>query len=138
MILSMIDQSYVSQSQGFTIEVKTDFDFDNSNPLQFHYLFRYTIAITNNTNKVCQLISRKWNIKDGKGQTKVVEGPGVVGQTPVFMPGQTHEYSSFCPLPTLNGEMWGHFNMIEQGGGPFKIETPVFIFRVPEDFIDRY
>ena len=129
---------FVSTDHDFRIEIKTDFDFDQSNPLQFHYLFRYTILITNLGSSKAQLLSRKWNIKDGRGDLKVVEGPGVVGHTPVFEPGGSFEYSSFCPLPTLKGEMWGHFNMKDEKGAEFKIETPIFKFIVPKELIDEY
>ena len=129
---------FVSISNNFKIEVKTEFDFDQSNPLQFQYLFRYTINITNEGPITAQLLSRKWNIRDGKGEIKYVEGPGVIGATPTFKPGETFEYQSFCPLPTMTGEMWGHFNMVDESGGEFRIDTPVFRFHVPEDFIDSY
>ena len=129
---------YVSENHNFRIEVQTDFDFDQSNPLSFHYLFRYTIHITNTGDVSAQLLSRKWNIRDAKNDVKYVEGPGVIGQQPNFEPGQTFEYSSFCPLPTMNGEMWGHFNMINKYGQSFKIETPTFKFHVPKEFIDHY
>jgi ApaG protein len=135
-----MEQAYpfVALNNGFKIEVKTKFDFDQSNPLQFQYLFKYTILITNMSEMSAQLIFRKWNIKDGKAEMKFVEGPGVIGQTPHFKPGDSFEYSSFCPLPTMNGEMWGHFNMRAQDGQEFKIETPVFKFNVPSEYIDVY
>ena len=38
---------FVSESNGFRIEITTDFDFDQSNPMQFQYLFRYNISIKN-------------------------------------------------------------------------------------------
>jgi ApaG protein len=129
---------FVSSNNNFKIEIKTAFDFDQSSPLQYHYLFSYTILITNTGDVAAQLLSRKWFIKDGKGDLRHVEGPGVVGQTPHFEPGQAFEYSSFCPLPTLKGEMWGHFNMKDIHGREFKIETPVFYFQVPQEFIDNY
>lgn len=129
---------FVSISNNFKIEVKTDFDFDQSNPLQFQYLFSYTINITNIGTVSAQLVSRKWHIKDGKGVMKYVEGPGVIGATPFFKPGDTFEYQSFCPLPTLNGEMWGYFNMVTEDGQTFKIDTPHFHFKVPDEFIDNY
>ena len=129
---------YIALNNGFKIEVKTKFDFDQSNPLQFQYLFKYTILITNMSEISAQLISRKWNIKDGKGYMKFVEGPGVIGQTPQFKSGASFEYSSFCPLSTMKGEMWGHFNMMGEDGVEFKIETPVFKFSVPTEFIDVY
>lgn len=129
---------FVSENNGFRIEVKTEFDFDQSNPLQFQYLFQYTILISNIGTVGAQLLSRKWNIKDGKGEMKFVEGPGVIGQTPYFEPGASFEYSSFCPVPTMSGEMWGYFNMLDRNGRTFQIDTPVFRFKVPEEFIDNY
>ncbi len=129
---------FISLSNNFKIEVKTDFDFDQSNPLQFQYMFRYTILITNMGKIPAQLKSRKWNIKDSKGSLKYVEGPGVIGATPFFRPGESFEYQSFCPLPTMEGEMWGHFNMVDENGNSFRIDTPVFRFEVPKEYIDVY
>jgi ApaG protein len=133
-----MSDTFISQSHDFKIEVKTEFDFDQSNPINFQYLFRYTILITNIGEVSAQLLSRKWNIKDARGEIKIVEGPGVVGNQPFFEAGQCFEYTSFCPLPTMTGEMWGHFNMINRYGQSFKIDTPIFKFHVPKDFIDQY
>lgn len=129
---------FVSISNNFKIEIKTAFDFEQSNPMQFQYLFSYKILITNTGEVPAQLVSRKWNIKDAKGTVKYVEGPGVIGATPYFKPGDTFEYESFCPLPTLEGEMWGYFNMVDDTGQTFKIDTPVFRFQVPKEYIDDY
>lgn len=129
---------FVSTSNNFRIEIKTAFDFDQSNPMQLNYLFRYTILITNTGEMPAQLLSRKWFIKDARGESRIVEGPGVVGETPFFNPGESFEYSSFCPLPTMTGEMWGHFNMKDDEGKKFQIETPKFKFHIPKEFIDDY
>lgn len=129
---------FISISNNFKIEIKTAFDFEQSNPLQFQYLFSYKILITNTGEVPAQLVSRKWNIKDAKGNVKYVEGPGVIGATPYFKPGDSFEYESFCPLPTLEGEMWGYFNMVDDRGQTFKIDTPVFRFQVPKEYIDDY
>ena len=133
-----MSDKFISENNNFRIEVKTEFDFDQSNPLSYQYLFRYTINITNKGTVSAQLLSRKWNIKDAKSEVKHVEGPGVIGQQPNFEPGESFEYSSFCPLPTMEGEMWGHFNMINKYGQSFKIDTPLFKFKVPHEFIDHY
>lgn len=133
-----MEYPFTSVSNNFKIEIHTEFDFDQSNPLQYHYLFKYSILITNIGSVSAQLLSRKWNIKDAKGEVKFVEGPGVIGETPHFKPGGSFEYQSFCPLPTMKGEMWGHFNMIDHRGQSFKIDTPTFTFQVPKDFIDSY
>lgn len=134
----MTDFPYVAINNNFKIEIKTDFDFEQSNPMQFQYLFAYTIKITNVGVIPAQLISRKWNIKDAKGEMRFVEGPGVIGKTPIFKPGESFEYQSFCPFPTLEGEMWGHFNMVDNEGTGFRIDTPMFRFKVPAELIDQY
>ena len=59
---------FIAVNNNFRVEVKTDFDFDQSNPLQFNYLFRYTILITNVGDVSARLVSRKWFIKDAKGE----------------------------------------------------------------------
>jgi ApaG protein len=133
-----MNYQFMSTNNGFRVEIKTEFDFDQSNPLQYQYLFKYTILITNVGEVAAQLHSRKWFIKDSKGDVKTVEGPGVVGQTPFFKPGQAFEYSSFCPLQTMKGEMWGHFNMTDEKARSFKVDTPLFKLFVPNEYIDHY
>lgn len=129
---------FVSTDHDFRIEIKTEFDFDQSNPLQKVFLFSYDVVIKNLGQKTAQLISRKWFIKNKSGEVKLVEGPGVIGHTPTFKPGDHFSYQSFCPLDTVSGEMWGHFVMRDSEGGEFNIETPVFKFRIPQDLIDQY
>jgi ApaG protein len=58
-----------------------------------------------------QLLRRHWIITDGHGHVEHVEGPGVVGETPVLKPGARFRYTSFCPLPTSMGAMEGTFLM---------------------------
>ncbi|MFA5584191.1 MAG: Co2+/Mg2+ efflux protein ApaG [Bacteriovoracaceae bacterium] len=129
---------FVSTDNDFRIEVNTEFDFNQSNPLQKLFLFSYHIRITNQGERTAQLLARKWFIKNKFEEVKIVEGPGVVGHTPKFKPGDFFEYQSFCPLDTVGGEMWGHFIMKDSEGVEFKIETPIFKFRIPDKFIDHY
>lgn len=129
---------YIEESHGYRIEVRTEFDFPRSNPLQKQFLFQYTVVITNQNGVTAQLLSRTWHIEDGDGVVRQVKGPGLVGNTPHFKRGHVFEYSSFCPLPTLTGKMWGHFDMLAENGQHFEITTPVFRFKIPDEFIDRY
>jgi len=48
-----------------------------------------------------------------------VQGPGVVGAQPVLEPGESFEYTSFCPLPTSIGSMHGTYQMVTAGGTTF-------------------
>lgn len=129
---------YIEESFGYRVEVRTDFDFPRSNPMQKQFLFLYTVMITNLHGEEAQLLRRTWHIEDGDGVVRQVKGEGVVGNTPFFKRGHNFEYSSFCPLPTLTGKMWGHFEMLAESGQTFEITTPVFRFKIPAEFIDQY
>ncbi|MDH4468451.1 MAG: Co2+/Mg2+ efflux protein ApaG [Bacteriovoracaceae bacterium] len=132
----MEDTTYTNTSHGFEIKVETNFDFQKSNPLRFHYLFKYKITITNLSEKTAQLISRKWTIIDANEKVDLVEGPGVVGNQPLFRPKEKFTYQSFCPLSTMNGRMYGQYFMKDEEGEFFAIETPVFFFKIPEELLN--
>ena len=74
-------------------------------------------------------MTRHWIIVDGQRRVQEVKGDGVVGQQPILKPGESFEYSSFCPLPTPTGNMRGSFQMEEESGDSFDIEVPVFFLR---------
>jgi ApaG protein len=69
------------------------------------------VRISNEGDAIVQLLSRLWIITDDFGEVRRVEGPGVVGETPVLTPGESFEYTSFCPLETAFGTMEGHYLM---------------------------
>ena len=134
----MADQIYSLKSKGFKVEVSTSFDFDHSNPIQFHYLFQYNIGIHNFSSSTATLVKRHWEIFDSSGEVNVVDGEGVIGQQPKLKMGEKFKYTSFCPLKTMNGHMEGYFIMKFDDGEEFQVQTPTFYFKVPESLIDRY
>ena len=57
-------------------------------------------------------MSRCWVIKDSKGHEEVIEGPGIVGETPIFTPGHIHHYASCSGLEDCEySTMEGHYTM---------------------------
>ena len=60
------------------------------------YAFSYFITIENKSEKTVQLLERFWTIFDSLNNTEIVEGEGVVGQTPVLEPQDTYKYKSGC------------------------------------------
>lgn len=124
---------YTHTSNGFEISVRTQFDLQKSNPLRSYFFFAYQITITNLSDRTAQLISRKWNIVDAQENVELVEGPGVIGQRPLFHPKEQFTYTSFCPLSTVTGRMFGQYYMKDDEGEFFTIETPIFYFQVPEE-----
>jgi ApaG protein len=98
------------------------------------YVFSYRIRITNQSERIVQLISRKWIIVDGDGERGEVNGEGVVGQQPVLGPGQSFEYTSFCPLTTPWGTMEGSYQFEDFGAGagePFEVRVGRFFLVSP-------
>ena len=104
---------------------------DQSDPEREHYLFAYTIRITNTGTVAAQLISRHWIITDGELRVEEVRGLGVVGEQPLIRPGETYEYSSGCQLETPVGTMRGNYQMVAEDGTSFEAEIPEFTLSIP-------
>ena len=85
----------------------------------------------NLTGVPVQLISRRWVITDARGQTEEVSGPGVVGEQPTILPGESYSYASGCPLGTASGSMVGAYSMTDAAGRAFEAAIPAFSLDVP-------
>ena len=120
---------YYESTQGIEVEVKPEYLLAESMPEASQFVFAYHITITNKGDTTVQLISRHWIITDGEGDVQEVKGPGVVGEQPTLAPGQKHQYSSFCPLPTPTGNMRGTFQMVNNLGAKFDVKIPLFFLR---------
>ena len=99
---------------------------NRSNPARSYYFFSYQIKITNKSKEKVQLLSRYWHITDGQGQSEDIHGPGVVGKTPLIVPGSSFQYTSFCPLPTPVGFMEGSYRMVSESGLEFDVKITPF------------
>ncbi len=113
-------------TKGVKVEVESEYVAERSAPERNVYFFVYHIRISNEGTKPVQLISRHWIITNAEGLTEEVEGPGVVGEQPVIKPGETFEYSSFCPLNTSMGTMRGTYQMVTDDGDDFDAEIAPF------------
>jgi ApaG protein len=102
---------------------------ENSRPREGEWVFQYTVRITNQSDGTVQLLSRHWIITDATGQVEEVRGPGVVGEQPVLAPGESFKYSSWCPLRTPTGTMYGTYRMTRDSGEQFDIEIAPFGLR---------
>jgi ApaG protein len=118
-------------TRGVRIQVKSAYLPDRSAPEESRYLFAYRVRISNVGAETVQLISREWIITDQDGDVETVRGPGVVGEQPVLDPGQSFEYTSFCPLPTPIGSMHGAYQMVSANGDTFDAEIAPFSLAVP-------
>lgn len=99
---------------------------ENSRPQEGEWVFQYTVRITNLSSNTVQLLSRHWVITDALEHVEEVQGPGVVGEQPVLAPSESFKYSSWCPLKTPTGMMYGTYRMVGAGGEQFDIEIAPF------------
>jgi ApaG protein len=113
-------------TKGIRVEVLARHVREDSRPMQNEWVFQYTVRITNQGSETVQLVSRRWIITDALENVREVQGPGVVGKQPVLAPGESFEYSSWCPLETPTGSMHGTYQMLRTNGDQFDIEIAPF------------
>ena len=123
----------MAQSTRYEITVvpKASYVADQSDPAKDHYVFSYTITLTNTGDSAAQLVSRHWIITDAEHRVQEVKGLGVVGQQPLLQPGESFEYSSGVSIATSVGTMHGTYQMRGDDGQTFDATIPPFTLSVP-------
>jgi ApaG protein len=120
-----------SKRYEITVVPKAAYAADQSDPAKDHFVFSYTITITNSGDVAAQLLSRHWIITDGEHRVQEVKGLGVVGQQPLLQPGESFEYSSGASIATSVGTMHGTYQMRAEDGHAFEATIPAFTLSVP-------
>jgi len=118
-------------TEGIRVTVEATYLPERSSPEEGSFAFAYTVTIANESAPRVQLRRRHWIITDGNGHVEEVEGPGVVGQQPVLVAGETHRYTSGAVLATPVGTMEGTYEMHGEGGRVFQARIPRFALQVP-------
>lgn len=113
------------------VTVKTTYVEEHSDPAKDHYVFAYTIHLTNRGDVAARLLTRHWIITDANGKHQEVHGNGVVGKQPYLTPGGQFEYTSGTVLDTPLGFMQGSYQMLADDGTAFDTEIPVFRLSLP-------
>ncbi|HEX6792665.1 MAG TPA: Co2+/Mg2+ efflux protein ApaG [Casimicrobiaceae bacterium] len=114
-----------------TVAPKVTFLSEQSDPDKNHFVFAYTITVTNTGDVTAQLVSRHWIITDAEHRVQEVKGQGVVGKQPVLRPGESFEYTSGASIPTPVGTMRGSYHMLAEDGLAFDVPIPTFTLSVP-------
>ena len=114
-----------------TVAPKVTFLSEQSDPDKNHFVFAYTITVTNTGDVTAQLVSRHWIITDAEHRVQEVKGQGVVGKQPVLRPGESFEYTSGASIPTAVGTMRGSYHMVAEDGLAFDVPIPTFTLSVP-------
>lgn len=93
--------------------------------------FVYFITIENASHEKVKINGRKWVVHEMEGEVVVVEGHGVVGQTPVLEPGEEFSYNSYhitAQDALVNGAFFGE----TETGKMVRVRIPEFKLELPE------
>lgn len=119
-------------SEGIEISVETFFQSNLSHAVKGEYTFAYRITIENQNDFPVRLKRRHWYIFDSIGETREVEGEGVIGVQPIIPAGEKYQYVSGCNLRSEMGKMWGTYQMENSNNNkPFEVHIPAFEMVVP-------
>lgn len=93
--------------------------------------FVYFISIHNDSDVSVTLKGRKWVVTHDDGNVLVVEGDGVVGETPTIPPGGKFSYNSQHLINTRCAVAEGAYLGIDQNGRRVLTRIPRFKMVVP-------
>lgn len=126
---------YSETTRSIEVTVQPSYLEEQSSPENRHFVWAYHVQIKNHGAERVQLLNRYWRITDARGTVQEVEGPGVVGEQPILLPGGSFRYTSGCPLPTPSGIMEGRYEMQKDDGERFWIKIPAFSLDSPHESI---
>ena len=116
----------VAVTRGIVVRVAVSYLAEQSDPSSQRWFWSYHVRIENGSNVAVQLLSRSWQIVDGRGTVHEVHGEGVVGEMPLIGPEASFDYVSGCPLDTPSGAMSGSYRMVDEDGTAFDVDIPRF------------
>lgn len=93
--------------------------------------FVYFISIKNESAEKVTIRGRKWIVREDEGEVVVVEGDGVVGQSPVIAPGDSFSYNSYHVTAGDGVAEGAFFGETEDGSWVFA-RIPEFRLKVPD------
>lgn len=118
---------YSLTTYNVTVSVESKYHDLNSEQSPDH-IFVYRVNITNEGDEPVQLLRRHWFIFDSFGTHSEVKGDGVVGEQPLLLPGESHEYVSWSPLKSDLGKMSGNYTFVNvKNGQEFVVDIPEFV-----------
>ncbi|HAM70919.1 MAG TPA: ApaG domain [Verrucomicrobiales bacterium] len=97
------------------------------------HCFVYFISIHNQSDQTLTIKGRKWVVAHDDGTTTVVEGDGVVGQTPCLDPGEKFSYNSQHCIETPRATAEGSYLGVTASGQRVVVRIPCFEMIVPPE-----
>lgn len=94
------------------------------------HAFIYYLTIHNDSSRTLRLLARKWLVENADGTRLVIEGDGIVGETPRLAPGEHFSYNSFH-LTAQDARVEGSFHGIDETGARIVVRIPRFALEIP-------
>lgn len=119
-------------TQDIQVTARCRYEAAHSDPTIGRFIFSYRITIMNRGRETVRLKSRHWIVRDSLAARRSIEGPGVVGETPILGPGEEFSYGSMCDLRSGYGTMEGTYRMVRtQDGREFDVDIPSMSLEFP-------
>lgn len=99
-------------------------------PVDKPHAFVYHITIKNRSPHTVTLLGRKWVIRHQDGSLLVVEGDGIVGETPRIAPGEEFSYNSYHATGQ-DAMAHGAFHGVDEEGRKVHVLLPPFHLHIP-------
>ena len=99
-------------------------------PAETPHAFVYFLCIANLSDRTVTLSGRKWILRTPEGGMEVIEGDGIVGQSPKIPPGEVFRYNSYH-LSGTTVRASGAFHGVDDQGQPIFVRIPEFTMQPP-------
>jgi ApaG protein len=94
------------------------------------HAFIYYLTIHNDSARTVRLLGRKWLVANADGTRLVIEGDGIVGETPRLEPGQHFSYNSYH-ITAQDAQVVGSFHGVDETGARIFVRIPAFALEIP-------
>jgi len=100
-------------------------------PADQPFPFVYLISIENTGEEAATIVGRKWVVSEHEGSVTVVEGDGIVGETPRLEPGGVFAYNSYHTIGKDSTASGAYFARLDSGE-LVCVRIPEFTMKVPD------
>jgi ApaG protein len=129
---SAVNKDFHAPPKLFVTVDRVVFQPQAATPADHPYCFVYFITIHNDMDEPVTIKGRKWVVTNSVGERTIVEGEGVVGETPEIPPGGSFSYNSFHLLDTPRAVAEGSYLGIDGIGRRVVTRIPKFEMAAPE------
>jgi ApaG protein len=99
-------------------------------PADKPHAFVYFVTLRNASDRAVTFLGRKWIVEHADGTRLVIEGEGIVGESPRLAPGEQFSYNSYH-VTGHDARAHGSFHGCDDAGRPIHVILPPFEMTIP-------